>query len=172
MQCPKCNYLLSDFDTECPRCAKMPTPGESPQSISPPPTAGASSQDTPQVAVATPAPTSKNAVAGCIVLFIFGFILLSVVFNSAGRSGFNPLSANVVTMSEYNQIEYGMSYAQVVEIIGDPGEELSSNQMPGIRGYTPSITTVMYMWKNGGGANMNAMFQNDKLVQKAQFGLR
>lgn len=24
MQCPECNYILNDFDTECPRCAKMP----------------------------------------------------------------------------------------------------------------------------------------------------
>ena len=31
---------------------------------------------------------------------------------------------------------------------------------------------VMYSWEGNLGANMNAMFQNNKLVQKAQFGLR
>ena len=30
----------------------------------------------------------------------------------------------------------------------------------------------MYMWQNSDGSNMNAMFQNDKLVNKAQFGLK
>ncbi len=36
----------------------------------------------------------------------------------------------------------------------------------------PGIKTVMHQWMNSDGSNMNAMFQNDKLVQKAQFGLR
>lgn len=30
----------------------------------------------------------------------------------------------------------------------------------------------MYQWGGGFGANMNAIFQNGKLVQKAQFGLK
>ena len=30
----------------------------------------------------------------------------------------------------------------------------------------------MYSWQNGNGSNMNAMFQGDRLVNKAQFGLR
>lgn len=35
------------------------------------------------------------------------------------------------------------------------------------------ITTVMFMWEGTSfGGNMNAMFQNGKLVTKAQFGLR
>jgi hypothetical protein len=30
----------------------------------------------------------------------------------------------------------------------------------------------MYAWQNADGSNMNAMFQNDRLISKAQFGLR
>jgi len=30
----------------------------------------------------------------------------------------------------------------------------------------------MYQWVNPGGSNMNAMFQNNKLIEKAQFGLQ
>jgi hypothetical protein len=35
------------------------------------------------------------------------------------------------------------------------------------------FTTVMYVWQGKGslGANMNAMFQNDALVSKAQMGM-
>ncbi len=69
-------------------------------------------------------------------------------------------------MAEYQAIRPGMSYSEVVAIIGGPGEELSSSDIAG-------ISTVMYQWEgNGFAANMNAMFQDDRMVQKAQFGLR
>lgn len=75
-----------------------------------------------------------------------------------------------VSKSEYDRIEHGMSYAQVVRIIGSPGEQMSSNRIDG-QGVMPNVRTEMYMWQNGNGSNMNAIFQNDKLIQKAQFGL-
>ena len=65
-----------------------------------------------------------------------------------------------------------MSCKRVVEIIGVDGEELSSSRTEGVPGVMESVTTVMYSWVNRDGSNMNAMFQNDKLVQKAQFGLK
>jgi hypothetical protein len=74
-------------------------------------------------------------------------------------------SAPVVTMAEYEQIHEGMSYEETVAIIGSPGEELSRSDMAG-------YSTVMYSWQNDSGSNMNAMFQNGKLVNKAQLGLR
>lgn len=77
-----------------------------------------------------------------------------------------------VTKAEYDRIRDGMSYATVVSIIGKRGEELSRSHMGGVPGVMESITTVMYSWQNVDGSNMNAMFQNDRLVMKAQFGLR
>lgn len=70
----------------------------------------------------------------------------------------------VVTMSEFNRIENGLSYADVVQIIGASGQEMSRSDVAG-------ITTVMYSWSNSNGSNMNAMFQDGKLISKAQFGL-
>ena len=70
-----------------------------------------------------------------------------------------------VTMSKYDQLETGMTYAQAESILGKSGEEMSKNELGG-------TSTVMYMWQNPGGSNMNAMFQDDALVQKAQFGLQ
>jgi hypothetical protein len=64
-----------------------------------------------------------------------------------------------------------VSYAKVVSIIGCQGEENSSTTMPGIPGIMPQMTTKMYSWINFDGSNMNAMFQNDMLMNKAQFGL-
>jgi cytoskeletal protein RodZ len=75
-------------------------------------------------------------------------------------------SAPGVTMANYTRLKTGMTYAQVVEILGKEGTELSSNEISGIK-------TVMYQWEGEGfGANMNAMFQNGKMIQKAQFGLK
>lgn len=71
----------------------------------------------------------------------------------------------MVTMVEYSTVQNGMDYPNVIRIIGAPGVELSSNDIAGYR-------TVMYDWRNDDGSGMNAMFQNGKLIQKAQFGLK
>jgi hypothetical protein len=81
-------------------------------------------------------------------------------------------SAAAVTLAEYSQIRSGMSYWEVRAVIGDAGTEMSRNHLEGVPGVMESIDTVMYLWTNADGSNMNAMFQNDKLIQKAQFGLR
>ena len=73
-------------------------------------------------------------------------------------------SQRVVTMDEFTRIREGMTYAQVRNIIGAAGTELSRTTMLG-------TTTIMYSWTNDDFSNMNAMFQNDALVSKAQFGL-
>lgn len=71
------------------------------------------------------------------------------------------------SMSTYSQLREGMSLSKAQSIIGCAGSELSSSNIAGIR-------TVMLSWEGRGqlGANMNAMFQNGRLVSKAQFGLR
>ena len=61
-----------------------------------------------------------------------------------------------------------MTYAQVVQILGKEGEELSSNEMGGYK-------IVMYQWDGdggGSGAKINAFFENGKLDSKLQFGLK
>ena len=71
-----------------------------------------------------------------------------------------------VTMEQFTSLKTGMSYEEVVTILGSEGEELSSID---IEGYS----TIMYMWNGSSFAsNMNATFQNNKLISKAQFGLK
>jgi hypothetical protein len=74
-------------------------------------------------------------------------------------------SPPIVTLAEYEQVREGMTYEEVTSVIGAAGQELSRSDLAG-------YTTVMYSWANSNGSNMNSMFQNGRLVNKAQFGLR
>jgi hypothetical protein len=77
----------------------------------------------------------------------------------------------VVTKAEYDQLEDGMSQAAAEAVIGAPGTEISSVVMPAVEGVMEETRTVMLQWQNEDASNMNAMFQNDRLVSKAQFDL-
>lgn len=70
-----------------------------------------------------------------------------------------------ISLAQYGELQTGSSYRQAVALLGAEGTEMSSNDLGGTH-------TVMYQWKAGSMANMNAIFQNDKLVSKAQFGLK
>ena len=70
-----------------------------------------------------------------------------------------------LSLAKYSALQTGMSIAEAEAILGCPGEEMSRSDMAG-------YTTIMLMWQGGLMQNMNAIFQNDELVTKAQFGLR
>lgn len=85
--------------------------------------------------------------------------------NRSGES-VSLVDEETITLEEYSQLSTGMSYEDAVKVIGFAGTEQSSSDIAGMR-------TVMYAWANPGGMqNMNAMFQDGKLVTKAQFGLQ
>lgn len=110
-----------------------------------------------------------------IVLSIIGSVWIVYVSNQIQAIIKNPFASNpliessqvkpVVTMKEYLAIKDGMSYQEVVRIIGASGVELSRSDIAG-------FTTVMYEWSNENGSSMNAMFQNNQLSVKSQFGLQ
>jgi hypothetical protein len=110
---------------------------------------------------------SESKRPSLIVIVGGGFLLvcLALVAWGALTGQVELTEPPVVTQAEFLQIQNGMSYEEVQRIIGAPGQEMSRSDVAG-------INTVMYQWINRGGSNMNAMFQNGKLVQKAQFGLQ
>ena len=105
---------------------------------------------------------------GLSVIGLVGIVGVSHQIHRALSSGSLPESSldspAIVTKSQYNQIDDGMSYQTVCDIIGTPGNEMSRSQIA-------SITTAMYSWRNSNGSSMTAMFQNDRLISKSQFGL-
>jgi hypothetical protein len=78
-----------------------------------------------------------------------------------------PTNPPTMSLDEFNQIATGMSYDQVVQIVGGPGTQLAHTE---IAGYVGDV----YMWDGEGGlgANSNVQFQNGRMIGKAQFGLR
>ncbi len=69
------------------------------------------------------------------------------------------------TKEMYDQIENKMSYSEVVQILGQEGEQISSS---GIEGYS----TEAYMWQNLDGSNLIIVIQNGIVSMKNQFGLK
>lgn len=135
-------------------------------------------------AAETPAPGKKSMGKGCVIAIVAIVVILIIIGLIGGNSANNVVqppttgaatevtgaaaegpAAPALTMDGYNRIKTGMTFEQVTAIIGQPSQEMSRNELAGTE-------TVMYMWEGMLGANMNAMFQNGKLVQKAQFGLR
>ena len=83
-----------------------------------------------------------------------------------------PHRPQVVDRSEFERIRGTMSYSEVAAIIGDPGVAVSSSRVSDRKGGAASISVSVYRWKNHDGSNMNALFYNDALAVKAEFGLR
>lgn len=74
-----------------------------------------------------------------------------------------------ISKAEFDQIQNGMTYEEVKGIIGSEGEVLSETGSAG-----DQFHTIMYKWdgEKGFGANANFTFQEDKLQNKSQFGLK
>lgn len=94
--------------------------------------------------------------AGCLAL-----MLLTACENDDDRT--------LVTLSEYNEIQYGMSYDQVVAIVGD-NETSSARATGGPYG----ATAYAYVWENRDGSRMVVTFAttNVTVVAKGEQGLQ
>ncbi len=108
-----------------------------------------------------------------VALFVMGWVSMGFVFTkSVPDNRLQSESIHVVTIDKYLSIQYGVSYQEVVEILGAEGEELSSNRVEGIPGVMESLETMVFQWVNENGSKMNATFQNNELTQKGQSGLK
>lgn len=101
-----------------------------------------------------------------VFLIIFaGIWIVGMIAISYGDKGAGVAELAQITMANYHRIQTGMTYSEVCEILGKPGVEMARNELAGIK-------TELYSWQSKGPANMNVMFQNGRMVQKAQFGLK
>lgn len=75
-----------------------------------------------------------------------------------------------ISLEEFNAISTGMTYEEVVSIVGSEGKVLSEVDI----GMGDEYRTIMYMWEGEGsmGANANVTIQGGKVTAKAQLGLK
>jgi hypothetical protein len=66
-------------------------------------------------------------------------------------------------LDRYDQCKSGMTFEEVITIVGRPSSEMASSSVGG-------IDTVIYEWRAGILANANMTFQNNRLVSKAKIG--
>jgi outer membrane protein assembly factor BamE (lipoprotein component of BamABCDE complex) len=83
---------------------------------------------------------------------------------STKKSSSDSSDDTKINADKFKKIENGMSYEQVKQIIGSDGTEQTTNQVG-------DITTTIYEWKSDGFGVANVTFQNDQVVNKAQFGV-
>ena len=115
-----------------------------------------------------------------IFLFIVGLLMMSCSYNSMWNDSnsanqslnsdqnsgtIESLNDEYITLEEFNQIETGMTYEEVVEIVGSEGTVMSEVSVL-------DSTTTMYSWyAENGISNANVTITDNKVVGKAQLGL-
>jgi len=108
---------------------------------------------------------------GLLLVAVAAFSILGIIVELGRRQvpssnpGSSAKASDRVTAEQYSRVESGMSYTEVVALMGVPTEELSKSQIRG-------TTTVAYSWRNYDGSNALIMFQNGRVISKAQAQLR
>lgn len=91
-------------------------------------------------------------------------LIVAVVVCMAGVAlFFVPGPSDNVTRANYEKLSIGMSRADVAVVLGSDGVEASA---------ALGVKAVTWYANSFGGANITAMFQDGRLVAKAQIGLR
>lgn len=107
-----------------------------------------------------------------IILIIFG---LSNVFRACSNmasdaadgipESYQEEKASYATMEKFNQVQTGMSYDEVVSIMGSDGELSSESEVEGYK-------TQIYVWyAMNGYSNMLVIIQDGVVSSKSQNGL-
>jgi len=113
----------------------------------------------------------KHKVITFMLIVIFSMVIIGINENKNGELITTGTEATQkhekLNLEKFNKIETGMTYEQVVAIIGEEGTVLSESEISNIK-------TIIYSWYGKGsiGANANITFQNGKAISKAQFGLK
>ncbi|GAA0086842.1 DUF3862 domain-containing protein [Clostridium sp. CTA-7] len=85
------------------------------------------------------------------------------VVTTKGQAGLYGKNADM-TMEKYEAVKEGMTYEEAKEILGE-GEITSQTKIL-------NSEAIIYSYINKGGSNANFTFNDNKLVLKAQFGLK
>lgn len=139
MKCKKCKTELGKNDKVCPNCG---------------------------------AKRPKGWIIAIVVVALLCIVIVAMAISGEGGTD-TPTTTEpeteYITMDEYNQIKNGMTYEQVVKIIGCEGKLATSSEIGG-------STSQTYGWSSrdlGGGTTYGAtiIFVDGKVTGKYQTGL-
>ncbi|REK75256.1 DUF3862 domain-containing protein [Paenibacillus paeoniae] len=83
--------------------------------------------------------------------------------------GDSEAKSGVITKEQYSNIENGMTYEEIIEIVGSEGEIMAES---GEKGSDLYVFIVTYEGTGEMGSSASLTFLNNKLQTKAQFGLQ
>jgi hypothetical protein len=96
------------------------------------------------------------------IIFIACLIILTVIYSV----WIYPIFNDGITLNEYSQIEIGMTYEDVVAVIGKEGKLFLSTD-------TALGKSSTYTWSSGYGiSSATVIFNNSKVSFKSQLGLK
>lgn len=84
--------------------------------------------------------------------------------SAAQQDSASSVASGTIDAKKFKQIKEGMTYKQVVKIIGSEGEQQSTSSYGG-------ITASSYQWTSDDWGTAVVMFENKKVVSKAQYGV-
>ena len=96
----------------------------------------------------------RAIVAPLLIVILVGAILLAT-FSQTRKE---------VTIEDYNHIEVGMTYENVLSVLGE-GKEMKD--VPGL----DKIDANMYEWNNPDGTGMNMLIKDGLVNSKYEYGL-
>ena len=95
-------------------------------------------------------------------------MLIFILIGINSRNYTEGTYTNKITLEKFNKIEMGMSYEDVIEIIGEEGIVISESNIMNDEKYQ---TTIYCWYAVDGVANTNVIFQGGKVISKTQIGL-
>lgn len=113
-------------------------------------------------------PVLRGVLLAFFIIIIVG-IIVNPSDNNTTQTGTDIVqNQEKITLEKFNKIETGMTYQEVVDIVGEEGTVISETDIMQDEKYK----TIMYCWYASNGiANANVTFQGGKVVSKAQLGL-
>jgi hypothetical protein len=73
-----------------------------------------------------------------------------------------------VTRAEFDRVRTGISYFQLLDIVGETESDTKQVYHEGVEGYTSPHMTIWYIWENPDGSTAEFAFISNKLVEKKQ----
>jgi hypothetical protein len=100
-------------------------------------------------------------------IFLAVILAMGITATTQGQSSCS------VTMAQYTDVKFGITYAEAVKQLGCEGRLTNSSERLATSSGTATHKTEYYDWSgSSGGSSMSLVFQNGRLTAKNQSGLK